>query len=57
MVLLEEFGKMSGHKINIEKRQLMPVGSSKDETRLHYKLAPKNTQTHLVIFILLTTGP
>lgn len=36
MVLLKDFGKISGYKVNIQKSELMPVGTSNVFVRLIY---------------------
>ena len=44
MVLLTEFGKLSGYRVNIQKIELMPVGTSNSETSLNslpFKISPK----------------
>lgn len=69
VVLLKEFGQLSGCRVNIQ-RKLMPVGTSNDKTSLnllHFKISPKKlkylgvriTEKHieLTIIILLTTSP
>ena len=44
MVLLTEFGKLSGYRVNVQKSELMPVGTTDDVTSLNslpFKISPK----------------
>lgn len=44
MVLLTEFGKLSGYSVNIQKSEVLPVGTSNNEIFLNslpFKLCPK----------------
>lgn len=43
-VLLKEFGKLSSYKVNVQKSDLMSVGTGYDETLLNslpFKISPK----------------
>lgn len=53
MLLLTEFGKLSGYRVNIQKSELMPVGTSNSETSLNsfpFNISPKKFK-YLVIWI------